>query len=200
MLGKDKQLIFIWVILIVLGAIAGMYYIQTEGISLGKTPLAKNVSSQPSVKYPNNLVIKSKVFENNGIIPEKYTCKEENISPPLEFLEVPSGAQSLVLVVTDPDAPLKDFIHWLVFNIDPKTINVAENSIPGNGLQGQNSLGKGEYTGPCPATGTHRYVFELYALNTRIDDSQTYTKEQILQRYKENILDTAKLTGLFGNN
>jgi len=96
-------------------------------------------------------------FKNNETILVKYTCKAENISPPIEILELPENAQSLVFIIDDTDAPSGLFTHWIVFNI-PITDEIKENSIPG--LQGKNDFQKLEYKGPCPPSGTHRSKFK----------------------------------------
>lgn len=194
MFGKDGQLIFILVLLVALAGIAGFYYINTSGMDISKISRSQ-VQTEP--KYPNRLIIKSNAFENMGHIPEKYTCKGEDISPPLEFTNIPLEAKSLLLIVSDSDTPIKEFDHWVVYNINPKSGTTAENTIPGEGVQGQNSLGKGDYTGPCPPVGIHKYEFKIYALNTVVDNSRTYTRDQILEIYKENIIDKAVLVGIF---
>lgn len=112
--------------------------------------------------------ITSSAFENNGNILSKYTCDGEGVNPPLSFSEIPATAQSLVLIVDDPDAPSGTFVHWTVWNIDPKTTGIAENSIPAGATQGMTSYGKEGYGVPCPPTGVHRYFFKLYALDTKL--------------------------------
>lgn len=124
--------------------------------------------------------ITSSAFENNGNIPSKYTCDGEGVNPPLSFSEIPATAQSLVLIVDDPDAPSGTFVHWTVWNIDPKTTGIAENSIPAGATQGMTSYGKEGYGVPCPPisgsasggqmppSGVHRYFFKLYALDTKL--------------------------------
>jgi Raf kinase inhibitor-like YbhB/YbcL family protein len=109
--------------------------------------------------------ITSAGFQDGGTIPEKFTCTGANVNPPLHFADIPAQAKSLALVVDDPDAPGGIFLHWLVWNIDPKTTNIAENSVPRNAMQGRNGFGKGAYGGPCPPSGTHRYYFKVYALD-----------------------------------
>src|SRR3989344_5993270 len=97
----------------------------------------------------------SSAFGTNQNIPSKYTCDGENINPPLTFSKVPPGAQSLVLIVDDPDAPGKTFTHWLVYNIPPATIQILENQTPPNSLLGVTDFGEQKYGGPCPPSGTH---------------------------------------------
>src|SRR3989338_2241297 len=120
--------------------------------------------------------ITSPVFENNGKIPEKYTCDSENVSPPLEFQDIPKNTKSLVLIMDDPDIP--DFVkkkfnievwdHWIVFNIPPTTTEILEGQNP-TGLLGKNTGGKNAYGGPCPPDKEHRYLFKLYALDRMLN-------------------------------
>ena len=109
--------------------------------------------------------ITSSAFQEGGNIPSKFTCDGANVNPPLHIEQVPAQAKSLALIVDDPDAPGGLFIHWLVWGIDPKTTEIAENGVPPNAVQGKNGFGKTGYGGPCPPSGTHRYYFRVYALD-----------------------------------
>ena len=104
----------------------------------------------------------SAAFDQNQPIPAQYTCDGVNHNPPLTFSEVPEGAQSLVLVVEDPDAPAKVFTHWLVYNIPPSTRHIREHEAPPQSTEGRSDFGTRGYGGPCPPSGTHRYVFQLF--------------------------------------
>jgi Raf kinase inhibitor-like YbhB/YbcL family protein len=117
-------------------------------------------------KEAGGLIISSPAFKNEGDIPSKYTCEGQNINPPLNIEGIPEEATSLVLVVEDPDAPRGTFDHWLVWNIEP-TSAIGENTSPG--ISGKNSGAKTGYYGPCPPSGSHRYYFNVYALNRNID-------------------------------
>ena len=75
----------------------------------------------------------------------------------------PAGAQSLVLIVNDPDSPSGTFKHWIIFNIAPETAEIKENSVPEGAVQLKNDFGNANYGGPCPGTGTHRYFFKIFA-------------------------------------
>lgn len=141
--------------------------------------------------------ITSSVFTDNSKILSKYTCDGENVNPPLQFLDVPKNAKSLVLIVDDPDAPSKTWVHWAVYNIDPKTTKVDENSIPQDSIEGMTDFGKPGYGGPCPPSGVHRYFFKLYALDTILDLPQNATKQMVEEKMKEYIIDKAELIGLY---
>ncbi|OGH20419.1 MAG: phosphatidylethanolamine-binding protein [Candidatus Levybacteria bacterium RIFCSPHIGHO2_02_FULL_37_13] len=141
--------------------------------------------------------ILSSAFNHNKRIPAKYTCDGENISPPLQFLEVPESAKSLVLIVDDPDAPSKVWVHWVVYNINPQTSKVRENSVPEGGVEGMTDFGKPGYGGACPPSGAHRYFFKLYALDTILDLPQSATKQMVEEKMQRNIIDRAELIGLY---
>jgi hypothetical protein len=141
--------------------------------------------------------ISSPTFQNNSAIPEKYTCDGENTNPPLEISEVPVKAQSLVLIVDDPDAPGGIWVHWTVWNIDPKTTKIGENSVPIKAVEGATSFGGTGYGGPCPPSGAHRYFFKLYALDATLDLSPQSDKTALGKAMEGHILDKAELIGLY---
>jgi Raf kinase inhibitor-like YbhB/YbcL family protein len=139
----------------------------------------------------------SPAFQNNENIPPKFTCDGENASPPLEISEVPAEAKSLVLIVDDPDAPSGDFVHWTVWNISPEIKLIAENSFPENTFEGTTDFGKPGYGGPCPPSGTHRYFFKLYALDTLLSLDSSAKSEDVEKAMEGHILDQATLIGLY---
>ena len=143
------------------------------------------------------MIITSSVFKHNSKIPSKYTCDDKNINPPLEFSDIPKETKSLVLVVDDPDAPSKTWVHWIAYNIDPSTTKIEENSVPREALQGTTDFGKPGYGGPCPPSGTHRYFFKLYALDTILDVPNGLTKQQVLEKVKDYVIEEAELVGLY---
>lgn len=110
--------------------------------------------------------ISTSAFQDGGKIPAKYTCDGDNISPPLVIDDVPSEAKSLALIVEDPDAPRGTFTHWIVWGLEPNTSELPENAVPARARELENDFGSAEYGGPCPPSGTHRYYFRLYALDT----------------------------------
>ena len=117
----------------------------------------------------SSISITSPAFQAGGDIPAKFTCNGTNVSPELQISGVPNEAKSLVLIVDDPDAPRGLFTHWIVWNIDPKTTRVAENSAPAGAVQGTNDFGKRNYGGPCPPSGMHRYFFKIFALDIKLE-------------------------------
>ena len=140
------------------------------------------------------LFVKSLVFENNSYIPSKYTCDGENVNPPLTIEQVPESTKSLVLIVDDPDAPGGTWDHWIVWNIVP-TFQVAEDSVPGT--EGMNSFQKKSYGGPCPPSGTHRYFFKVYALDSKLNLSQSSRKKDIEKAMQGQIIAQGQLIGLY---
>lgn len=141
--------------------------------------------------------ITSPAFENNEQISQKYTCDGEDINPPLRFEDIPDEAASLALIISDPDAPGKTFYHWVLFNIDPGTDHIDEDSVPGTALEGTNDFGNIEYGGPCPPFGTHRYIFKLYALNDILNLEEGATAQEVEQEMERRILENAEITGIY---
>ena len=138
--------------------------------------------------------ITSSAFQHNQMIPKKYTCQGEDINPPLDIAGIPSGAKSLVLIVDDPDAPMKTWVHWVVFDI-PVTQTIAENSIPGK--QGYNDFGRNDWGGPCPPSGTHRYFFKIYALDSTLNLKEGSKKQEVEKAMQGHLLGQAELIGLY---
>ena len=151
-----------------------------------------------------SLELTSDAFTNGQSIPVKYGCKGKNISPALTWKEAPASTQSFVLIMDDPDAPMGTWVHWILFNIPANTRNLPEDvQFTGKNLEpnmistGKNSWGDLRYGGPCPPSGTHRYYFKLYALDTTISLSPGATKEQVLKAMQGHILAQAELMGTF---
>lgn len=145
----------------------------------------------------SNMKLTSNVFTNNQPIPAKYTCEGINLNPPLTITGVPENTKSLALIMDDPDAPMGTWAHWTVWNIDPKTSEIAENSVPINSVQGTTSFGKPGYGGPCPPSGTHRYFFKLYALDTILTIPSSSKKEELEKTFAGHVLDKTELIGLY---
>lgn len=160
------------------------------------------VSSNPGItagegKRMNVLKIASPAFSTNGFIPARYTCDGSNINPPLEISNVPAEAKSLALIVDDPDAPVGNWVHWVVWDIDPATREIAEDSVPRNAIQGKNDWKRNSYGGPCPPSGVHRYFFKLYALDTKLNLGAGTTKTDLEKAMQGHILAKAELIGLY---
>lgn len=139
----------------------------------------------------------SSSFTEGGIIPKQYSCVGKNINPSLSISDVPTGAKSLVLIVEDPDSPLSVWTHWLLWNISVETNVIEEGSLPLNSVQGLNDFKKNRYDGPCPPSGTHRYFFKLYALDTELNLPAMSKKNDLEKAMYGHILDQTELFGLF---
>ncbi len=151
-----------------------------------------------------SLKLGSTAFQNEEFIPEKYSCKGKDVSPPLHWENVPEGTKTFVLIMDDPDAPMGTWVHWVAYNIPRNYLrlpeNIAKKQKPDNlaFLQGINSWGKYGYGGPCPPSGTHRYFFKLYAIDTKLSSSLK-TKKEILKAIEGHILGEAVLMGKFSH-
>lgn len=141
--------------------------------------------------------LKSPAFEENQSIPRKYTADDANVSPPLHIEDIPSGAKSLALVVEDPDAPSGIFHHWVLFNMNPRTTDIHENSVPVIATQGRNDFGSTEYGGPKPPSGEHHYFFNVYALDTVLSLPRGTKAEEVEREMKGHVLDQASLMGRY---
>ena len=141
--------------------------------------------------------ITSPAFKQRERIPPKYTCDGMDVNPPLTIENVPLKAKSLALIVDDPDAPRGTWVHWVLWNVDPGTREVKEQSIPTGATQGVNDFGNRDYGGPCPPSGTHRYFFKLYALDTALTLGPDATKAALEVAMKGHILAEAEIIGLY---
>lgn len=140
------------------------------------------------------LRITSLAFQNNGVVPAKYTCDGDDVNPPLKIDGIPREAKSLVLIVDDPDASMGTWVHWVVWNIPPIE-RIEENSVPG--VEGLNDFRKHSYGGPCPPSGTHRYFFKIYALDAKLDLIANSRKEDVERAMEGHILAKGEIVGLY---
>ena len=145
------------------------------------------------------LQLLSSVFKEGEEIPHQFTCKGQNINPPLNIVGVPPDAKSLALIMHDPDAVSGDFVHWIAWDLPASTDSIAPSSVPVGAIQGLNDSGKSGYTGPCPpaGTGTHHYKFELYALNTNLGLSGNSKRDDLKEAMRDHIINQYTLTGIF---
>jgi len=146
------------------------------------------------------MIIESPSFGDDEMIPSKYSCDAENINPALTISGVPENAKSLVLIVDDPDAPGKTWVHWIVWNIDPGTTEISENSVPAGAAEGLTDFNVPGYGGPCPPSGTHHYYFKLYALDITLDIDASSNTGNIEAAMEGHILDNTELIGLYERN
>lgn len=140
------------------------------------------------------LIISSAAFQNEKVIPAKYTCEGDDINPPLDIKEIPEQVKSLALIIDDPDAPRGTWLHWLVWNI-PVTHHIQENKVPG--IEGMNDFRKSSYGGPCPPSGTHRYFFRVYGLDDVINLKRGATRKELELAMQGHIVAYGELMGLY---
>ncbi len=154
---------------------------------------------------PAPIAITSPAFEPGGAIPKQYTCEGDDISPPLEWADPPAGTQSLALIMDDPDAPMRTWVHWVVYNLPPDARALADGASKANGkkfnlpqgaVQGTSSFKRADYGGPCPPAGQHHYVFHLYALDAPVE-GKALDKEALLKAMEGHILAYGELVGVF---
>lgn len=155
-------------------------------------------------KMTYQLSVASPAFKDSQRIPAKYTADGDDMSPPLQWAEIPEGVAEYALIVDDPDAPGGVFTHWVIYGI-PGSYDHLDDGVPqveelDNGaMQGLNHLGKIGYNGPAPPKGKpHRYVFTLYAIDAKLDLPAGITKEELKKAIQGHIISEGKLTGLYG--
>ncbi len=162
----------------------------------------KRQKVKKSKSETTRFVLQSSAFAYNGLIPEKYTCdSEDEVSPPLRWLNAPKGTESFALICEDPDATGgKTWIHWVVFNI-PATVSDFPANAKIEALQateGMNSWGSSGYGGPCPPLKTHRYIFTMYALKVpKLSLRGKVKRDDVMRAMKGNMLDKAVLIGKY---
>ena len=154
----------------------------------------KNMASNTETK----LIISSTAFADGQKIPVKYSCDGDDINPPLRVENIPAQAQTLALILEDPDAPRGTFIHWVCWNLPPAAV-IDENSQPG--IQGTNSADKTGYKGPCPPKGKpHHYNFKVFALDKKLDLEGSATHEELEKAMEGHIIAKGELQGLYSTD
>lgn len=152
------------------------------------------------------LSLNSGAFNEGGVVPSKYTCEGDDVAPPLEWDGVPENAQSLVLIVDDPDAPDPDaprmtWVHWVVYNLPPDVRGLPEGAmadiLPVGTKQGLNDWKNIGYGGPCPPIGRHRYFFKLYVLDTILENLSSPTKVEVEAAMQGHVIAQAELVGTY---
>ena len=146
------------------------------------------------------LKLESTAFAEGAPIPRIYTCDGKDVSPPLSWTGAPKGTSSFALICDDPDAS-KTWVHWVIFDLPPSTTGLPQGVAPQDrsvgGVQGTNDFRKIGYGGPCPPSGTHRYFFKLYALDTSLGLHPGATKAQLEAAIQGHIVATAQLVGMY---
>ncbi len=148
------------------------------------------------------LKVTSTAFDSGGTIPKKYTCDGADVSPPLAWQGAPDSTKSFAVICDDPDAPMGTWVHWVLFNLPADTVRLPENIPPDEELengarQGRNDFGRIGYGGPCPPSGTHRYFFKVYALDTKLGLAAGATKADVVKAMAGHILAEGHLVGRY---
>ena len=155
------------------------------------------VTSVVAENPKRTLKITSSAFQDGGEIPAKFSRDGGNANPSLHISGTPAEAKSLVLIVDDPDAPVGLFTHWLVWNIDPKTTEMAEDSVPHGAVQGSNDFPGQRYDGPQPPSGTHRYYFKIFALDQTLALRAGAKRKELDAAIKSHVIAQGQMMGRF---
>jgi Raf kinase inhibitor-like YbhB/YbcL family protein len=160
--------------------------------------LAMRKPAQDNQPRSTNMKLSSTAFIADGAIPNRYSCQGDGVSPALTIGEVPTEAQSLALVVDDPDAPSGTYDHWVMWNIPVSVTEIPENWTPEAGVSvGANGAGNSVWTPPCPPSGTHHYHFKLYALDRKLDLTAGSSKSELEAAMKGHIVGETELIGTY---
>jgi Raf kinase inhibitor-like YbhB/YbcL family protein len=169
-------------------------------LTLGKLGGSSGVAN--AVEVEMSIVVTSTAFTEGKPIPSTYTCDGRDLSPPLAWTDPPAGTKSFALINDDPDAPMGTWVHWVVYNLPPSVRQLpeafpADKERPDGTRQGRTDFGRIGYGGPCPPSGTHRYVFTLYALDTVLSLAPGATKAAVEAAMQGHILAQAQLIGTY---
>lgn len=182
----------------------GIIALLAAGVVVYKSRSFYKLPSRSASNLPQKVIqettitrLASPAFGPNQEIPAKYTCDGANISPPLEISGVPGKTKSLALIMDDPDAPGGVWVHWTAWNIDPTLAEIPENSLPQGAIEGITSFGKPGYGGPCPPSGTHRYFFKIFALDSALELGPSASRADLEQAMAGHILEKAELMGIY---
>lgn len=184
------------------GWILGLIVLIAAGYFLSEYSPEKSFVTE--IKQPSmSLTISSTAFKMDGTIPARFTCDGDDISPELNFSNIPEGTKSFALTMEDPDVPKSIradgmWNHWIIWNIPPSTTRVEEGA--SIGVMGIGTNGKTAYMGPCPPDREHRYIFTLYALDSLLSLPKGSTKDELLQALHPHIIEKTQLIGRYNRN
>lgn len=188
----------IFLISLLVFVLIGCFILYLLGAPASGEMFSAITEETPFVESEVAMNLTSSAFTQGQPILAKFSCKGDDVSPPLAWDEPPAGTKSLALIMDDPDAPMGTWVHWVLFNLPAETRSLAENFQPvAPAIVGKNSWGKNAYGGPCPPSGTHRYFFKLYALDTMLSLSSNADKKSLLTAMEGHILAQAELMGTF---
>jgi hypothetical protein len=173
---------------------------------LGCASRPHSLTTQPAASQsPANKTefkLTSVAFKEGQPIPRPYTCDGVNVSPPLEWGGVPKSAKTVAIIAEDPDAPAGTWVHWVLYNLPADNIGLVENvpateTLKAGGFQGKNDFGKIGYGGPCPPSGTHRYLFKIYAVDAELPLKAGATKAEVEKALDDHVVGQARLIGTY---
>jgi hypothetical protein len=172
------------------------------GLLTGAAPAS--AGGKPATETHTSFTIASPAFSDHSRIPVRFTCQGEDISPPLIISQPPAGARSLALIITDPDAPDPQaptiiWTHWLLYNLPPDLgrLPAGLSELPSGARSGINDWQRRGYGGPCPPRGRHRYIFTLYALDSRLPDPGTPDRAALTAAMQGHVIAETTLTGIY---
>jgi hypothetical protein len=157
--------------------------------------LSNNKSENTQI-FMGKIILESSAFKNNEMMASKYACDGAGLNPPLTFKNIPAETKSLAITLEDPDTSIGTFDHWVKWNISSSTTEIEE-GIPPIGISGKGSSGDLDYIPPCPPTGTHHYIFTIYALDQTLNLAEGSNKKDLLQAMEGHIIDKGQLIGLY---
>lgn len=162
------------------------------------SPSAVQPATSTSGSGETGLTVTSDVFSEGSAIPKKYTCDGSSVSPPVKWTGAPAQTASFVLLVVDPDAPSGTFTHWVAFDIPSNSTGIPE-GVKNVGKSGKSSAGRNGFIGPCPPSGTHRYIFTVYALDiATLNLPEGASRDQVTNAIQGHILAQGTLMGRYG--
>ena len=167
-----------------------------------RQPMAQPPAANTPKEDKLEIKLTSTAFKEGQPIPRAYTCDGVNVSPPLEWSGVPKTAKTLAIICDDPDAPGGTWVHWVLYNLPADNIGLVENlpateKLAAGGFQGKNDFEKIGYGGPCPPSGTHRYFFKIYALDSELPLKAGATKAELLKAMEGHIVLQGQLMGTY---
>ena len=200
-----KYIVLLIIIIFISGCVTGDNNATNDKIAAeitaGVTETVEEYTRE--VDIMEKFSLSSGAFGQGDSIPVEYTCDGSDMSPPLVFSGIPDGVKSIALIMDDPDAPGETWVHWVIYNIPAGTQQLAEGipgerTLNGGSRQGMMDFGSIGYGGPCPPSGTHRYFFKVYALDTVLDLQPGASKQQLENAMQGHILAKTELMGRYG--
>ena len=200
-----KYFVLVIAVILISGCVTGDDNVTTDEVTPEVTlKVTETVDEYTQEEdFMETFSISSEAFDEGGTIPVEYTCDGNDMSPPLVFSGIPDDVKSIAVIMDDPDAPGGIWVHWVIYNIPSDTRELAKGmpiagTLPDGSRQGTSDFGKTGYGGPCPPSGTHRYYFKAYALDTVPDLQSGASKAQLENAMQGHVLARSELMGRYG--